>query len=162
MTKNTCKIQQTSTKNLSPRPSWRALGGSWAALGGLLGASWRALGAILAHLSPKIQHKLEKCIRVPPLTPHVGIQNPQNISQKYIQNLSKIDQQSVPKALLEGSWRLLGGSWRALGGLLGGSWGYLGPSWLQDPQKEPPGKIDKPLLEESWAPKSIKIQHKST
>ena len=69
LSKNQQQIYQKSTKNLSPRPSWRALGGSWAALGGLLGASWRALGAILAHLSPKIQHKLEKCIRVPPLTP---------------------------------------------------------------------------------------------
>ena len=56
-------------KNLSPRPSWRALGGSWAALGELLRASWRALGAILAHLRPKIQHKLEKRIGVPLIDP---------------------------------------------------------------------------------------------
>ena len=43
--------------------------------------------------------------------------SPQNICQKCIQNLSKIDKKSVPKALLEGSWRLLGGSWGALGGI---------------------------------------------
>ena len=55
---NQQQIYQTSTKNLSPRPSWRALGGSWEALGGLLGGSWGALGAILAPRGSKTLKKI--------------------------------------------------------------------------------------------------------
>ena len=52
--------------------------------------------------------------------------------QKYIQNLSKIEQTSALKTLLEGSWKALGGSWEPLGEVLGGSWGLLGPKTLQE------------------------------
>ena len=87
--------------------------------------------------------------------------------KQYIQNLSKIDQKSALKTLLEGSWRLLGASWRALGGLLGGSWGALGAILAhlgsKTLKKSPPAK----LRHEFWRglgppnpPKSNKNQHK--
>ena len=78
---------------------------------------------------------VSSCLRPSP-PPCLGkITSPQNIDQTYSKKLSKIDQKSVPKALLEGSWRLLGGSWEALGGLLGVSWGYLGPKSQQVTEK---------------------------
>ena len=84
--------------------------------------------------------------------------SPQNICQKCIQNLSKIDPKSVPKALLEGSWRLLGGSWGALGGLLGVSWGYLGPKSQQVTEKLVRWT---PLDPPTWSQNPTKINIKS-
>merc|ERR1711963_775170 len=51
-TKQKAKIYQEWMQNLSPRPSWRALGGSWGPLGGLLGLSWPIL-ALKANINPK-------------------------------------------------------------------------------------------------------------
>ena len=74
------KIYQKSTNNLSPRPSWRGLGGSWEALGRLLGVSW-------GYLGPKSQQVTEKLVRWTPLDPPTWSQNPTKINIKSIKKL---------------------------------------------------------------------------
>ena len=79
--------------------------------------------------------------------------------KQYIQNLSKIDQKSALKTLLEGSWRLLGASWRGLGGLLGA----LGPILAPRAKKVPSTLLQPPSWTPTWTPNPIKIdinQHK--
>ena len=58
--------------------------------------------------------------------------NLSKIDQTNIQHLSKLNDKSVPKALLEGSWKL----WEAIGRLLEDSWRALkGVSGLSCPRE---------------------------
>ena len=121
----------------------------------------RAWNCWMRHQAKKKQQSIQKTYQKSIKNKYQkSIKNQPKIHQQYIQNLSKIDQKSVPKAILEGSWRLLGASWRGLGGLLGA----LGPILAPRSKKVPSTPLQPPPLGpqlEPQNPTKINInQHK--